>query len=220
MTQTDSVLVTDFDGTITKEDFYILAVQRLLTPMDLAPWKDYRSGAITHFEAIRRIFSRIRAPQSVIDEILRDMQPDPTMAQQVADLKKAGWSVIVASAGCEWYIQRIFATLGVNIEVHANPGYYAEGGPLVMERNPAAPFYCPELGVDKAGIVLSHVKRGARVAYCGDGVTDEPAARLVHPRLRFARRDLADALLAHKQPFRPFELWSEVAQALLREGDA
>ena len=35
-----SVLVTDFDGTITDGDFYILAVERLLKPEDLAPGRN------------------------------------------------------------------------------------------------------------------------------------------------------------------------------------
>lgn len=215
MTYSDSILVTDFDGTVSKEDFFIIAVRRLLGSDDLRPWADFRAGRLSHFEAIRAIFSRIRAPEALIDEILRDMQPDPDMALRVRQLKDAGWGVVVASAGCEWYVRRIFERLGVEVEIHANPGYYAEGGPLVMERNTASPFYCPELGVDKAAIVRFHLERGARVAYCGDGVTDEPAALLAPPRLRFARRDLARALEAGKHAYRPFEIWSEVALEIL-----
>ena len=36
MATADRILVTDFDGTITKHDFYKLVVSRLLTPEDLA----------------------------------------------------------------------------------------------------------------------------------------------------------------------------------------
>lgn len=218
MDHENSVLVTDFDGTITRHDFYLLAVERLLKPDDLQPWQDYRAGTISHFEAIRRIFGRIRAPESEALQIVADMQPDPAMKECVDDLKAAGWSVVVASAGCRWYVDRILDSLGVQIEVHANPGHYAEGGPLVMELDEKAPFFSRELGVDKAGIVLHHLKRGARVAYCGDGTTDEPAAMLVPPELRFARADLAAVLKRRGQPFRAFEQWSEVARALLEQG--
>lgn len=220
MTAPASVLVTDFDGTITLHDFYLLAVERFLTPADLAPWQDYRAGRISHFEAIRRIFARIRAPEAQALQTVRDMRPDPRLAASVAALHAAGWRVVIASAGCEWYVRLILEGAGLNreredIEVHANPGHYAEGGPLVMEESVNSPFYSPETGVDKAGIVRFHLERGSRVAYAGDGYTDAEAALLVPDSLRFARADLAETLEARGAPFRPFTVWSEVADALL-----
>ena len=189
-----SVLVTDFDGTVTQGDFYILAVERLLRPEDLSPWQEYRAGRMTHFTALKTIFSKIRAPESVALELLKDMRPDPRLRECAVRLKAAGWHVVVASAGCGWYIDRILGELGVDFEVHANPGRYAEGGPLIMEAPVDSPFYSPQSGVDKAGIVRFHQKRGARVAYSGDGYTDYEAASLVPPSLRYARADLAGVM--------------------------
>lgn len=213
-----SVLVTDFDGTITAGDFYILAVERLLKPEDLTPWQEYRAGRITHFTALRTIFSKIRAPESKVLELLRDMRPDPRLPECATRLKAAGWHVAVASAGCGWYINRILGELNVDFEVHANPGHYAEGGPLLMEAPTTSRFYSPTAGVDKAGIVRFHLERGARVAYAGDGYTDHEAATLVPPSLRYARADLANVLTSEGAEFRPFSVWSEVADALLATG--
>ncbi len=210
-----SVLVTDFDGTITAGDFYILAVERLLRPEDLAPWAEYRAGRMTHFTALQTIFRKIRAPESAVLEILRDMRPDPRLAESAAKLKAAGWHVVVASAGCAWYIHRILGDLSVDFEVHANPGVYAEGGPLLMEAPTESPFYSPQAGVDKAGIVRFHQERGARVAYAGDGYTDYEAASLAPTSLRYARADLANILTGNGKTFNSFSVWSEVAEALL-----
>jgi 2,3-diketo-5-methylthio-1-phosphopentane phosphatase len=210
------VLVSDFDGTITARDFYQLAVERLLTPEDMRPWADYRAGRITHFTAMQRIFARIRAPEERVLAAVRDMEPDPLLASAVADLGNGGWHVVVASAGCEWYISRILAAAGVELEVHANPCRYCEeDGSLRMEEPVDSPFHCPETGIDKAAIVRFHQRRGAVVAYAGDGFTDASAALLVRPEYRFARADLAAVLDKRGQPWRPFRVWSDVAGALL-----
>ncbi|MDL2316736.1 HAD-IB family phosphatase [Desulfovibrio sp. OttesenSCG-928-A18] len=215
MSMAHKILVSDFDGTMTAEDFYLLAVERLLQPEDLRFWQEYRMGRITHFTALQSIFRRIRAPEDTVLELIRDMHPDPALADSVAALHGAGWRVIVASAGCAWYIDRILKPLGLSLEVYANPGTYHEGGPLEMEEPAATPFYSPETGVDKAGIVRFHLERGALTAYAGDGHTDLEAALLVEPGLRFARAALAGALAERGVEYRPFERWSDVARQLL-----
>ena len=67
------VLVTDFDGTISAQDFYDLAVRELLKPEDIQPWNDFTAGKITHFTAMQRIFGNIRAPESRALTVLEDM---------------------------------------------------------------------------------------------------------------------------------------------------
>lgn len=213
------ILVSDFDGTMTANDFYKLAVARLLTPEDLAPWAEYRAGRLTHFQALRRIFGRIRAGEAAMLALVRDMAPDPLLARSVARLDRAGWRVAVASAGCAWYIEHILRSLGLDkaVEVHANPGAPAPDGSLRMDMPVGSPFSCEETGVDKEGVVRHHQRAGSVVAFAGDGFADLPAALAVPPALRFARADLAQALSKRGEGFRPFDRWSEVAEALLAD---
>ena len=215
MTDLPNVLVTDFDGTMTLHDFYRLIVERFLTPQDIVLWENYRRGEITHFQALQRIFRRIHRPKSSVLEILRDMQIDPRLPQCVDSLRKAGWDVVVASAGCEWYVKPMIVNLGVNITIHANPGEYPENGPLEMYEPKDSPFYCPETGIDKAGIVRFYQRQGKTVAYAGDGYTDADAALLVSDDLRFARADLAETMEKQGKPFHPFHVWSDIADMLL-----
>lgn len=214
---TRATLVSDFDGTMTANDFYKLAVERLLPPEALAPWAEYRAGRLTHFEALRDIFARLRAPEEALLALARDMAPDPMLRQSVARLRAAGWEVVVASAGCAWYIERVLEDVGLagQVEVHANPGRYAPETGLVMELPPDPLFRCQETGVDKAAIVRFHRDRGALTAFAGDGFADLPAALATASELRFARADLAQALAERGEASRPFERWSEVAEALL-----
>lgn len=214
-----AVFVTDFDGTMTANDFYKLAAERLLPPDALTPWDGYRAGRLTHFEALRDIFARLRAPESALLELVAAMDPDPLLAQSVARLRAAGWVVAVASAGCGWYITRVLEGLGLagQVEVHTNPGSYDPATGLRMEAPLDSPFHCAETGVDKAALVRFHLERGARVAFAGDGFADLPAALETPAERRFARADLAQALRERGQDFRPFERWSQVAGALLAE---
>ena len=212
------VLVTDFDGTISAEDFYDLAVRELLKPEDIQPWNDFKAGRITHFTAMQRIFGNIRAPESKVLAVLDDMGLESNLAESVAALRAQGWHIIVASAGSLWYIDILLKKAGVSLEVHANPGTYAEGGPLRLELPADDPFLSLKTGIDKAAIMRHHLERGATVAYAGDGYTDLPPALLARPRLRFARSELARQLTEQGETFETFTVWSDVARSLLAWG--
>lgn len=213
------VLVSDFDGTMTRHDFYRLALESLLPPDTPDHWADYRAGAITHFEALRRYFAAIRATEAEVLAVVERMELDPELPAAVAALRRGGWGVVVTSAGCDWYIRRLLAAVGVEVEVHSNPGRFEAGRGLLMEMPTGSPFLSQTLGVDKARVVRWHLDQGRAVAFAGDGFPDAEAARLVPGHLRFARADLADVLGREGLPFRTFGSWSDIAPALLnREG--
>jgi 2,3-diketo-5-methylthio-1-phosphopentane phosphatase len=210
------VLVSDFDGTMTRHDFYKLAIEKLLPADTPDYWADYRSGTITHFEALRRYFASIRKSEEEVLAAVRQMELDPELQSAVERLRHAGWSVIVTSAGCEWYIRRLLAEAGVNVVVHANPGRFEAGRGLLMEMPIGSPYLSQSLGVDKTAVVRQYVAKGGRVAFAGDGFPDADPARLVPGTLRFARGDLADVLQKEGLEFQRFQTWSDIARTLLR----
>lgn len=212
-----AVLVNDFDGTMTRHDFFKLAIERLLPSSVPDYWSEYRSGEITHFEALRRYFADIRTDEEDVLAVVRQMELDPQLPEAVASLRSAGWRIVIASAGCDWYIRHLLLAAGVDAEVHANPGQFVTGKGLLMEMPTHSPFCSPTLGVDKAGVVRSFLSQGATVAFAGDGFPDADAARLVPAALRFARGDLADVLRSERLAFHSFDSWSEVADVLLRQ---
>jgi 2,3-diketo-5-methylthio-1-phosphopentane phosphatase len=213
------VLVSDFDGTMTRHDFYKLAIECLLSPETPDYWAAYRDGAITHFEALRSYFAAIRASEEEVLAIVKKMELDPNLPTAVDSLRGAGWSVVVTSAGCNWYIGKLLATAGVEVEVHANPGRFEAGRGLVMEMPTGSRFWSPTLGVDKADVVRGYLNERRTVGFAGDGFPDEEAARLVPAELRFARGDLAAVLRSAKLSFQPFDTWSDIAHTLLHRGN-
>ncbi|WP_205679161.1 HAD-IB family phosphatase [Aquisphaera insulae] len=208
------LLVSDFDGTMTRDDFYKLAAESLLPPGLPDYWGEYRDGRMTHFQALRAYFAAIRADEATVRRTVERMGLDPNLKEAVSRLRGDGWDVVVTSAGCEWYIRILLAEAGVDLTVWSNPGRFVAGEGLLMEPPTGSPFESPETGVDKAAVVRAALDRGLAVAFAGDGFPDAEAARLVPDGLRFARGDLAAVLRNEGRPFRPFDRWSQIAEML------
>lgn len=210
------VLVSDFDGTMTQHDFYRLALESLVPPETPNHWAEYREGQITHHEALRRYFASIQASEAEVLAVVDRMELDPQLGDSVAALRAAGWEVVVASAGCDWYIRRLLTSAGVELQVYSNPGRFEPGRGLIMELPADSPFYSANLGVDKTEIVRSHLAAGNQVAFAGDGFPDADPARLVPEDVRFARGDLAVVMQREGLGFRSYQTWSDIAQNLLQ----
>ena len=84
-----SLLVTDFDGTLTREDFYQLAIRNLLPPDVPDYWGDYREGRLTHFQALQAYFSHIREDESTGRKVIERMQLEPRLAEIKKSLASA-----------------------------------------------------------------------------------------------------------------------------------
>ena len=218
MVRPKCALITDFDGTMTKTDFYELVVDQCLDPDAADYWTLYSSRAITHFEAMAGIFRHIVCSEQRVLGMLELMDADPAIPQAAARLKDCGWTVTVVSNGCDWYIQRIFAALHVTFPLHSNPGTFVEGKGLVIELPEGSPFFSKETGISKAAVVQDALQRFERVAFAGNGPPDLEPALMVPSRLRFACGWLADELRRQGEGFRRFERWSEIASMLCEEG--
>ncbi len=208
-----AVLVTDFDGTLTRHDFYQLVIDELLPPGTPNFWSRYVAGKVTHFEALRLTFAAASPGEATLAALADRMGLEPALADEIVALRNHGWQVVVASAGCLWYIRRLLEAAGVSLEVHANPGRI-EDGHLAMSLPIDSPFYSPETGIDKSAVVRQSLQSGHPVAFAGDGPPDLAPALLVPPDLRFARGYLAAELTRRNESFRPFDRWSEVSRAL------
>lgn len=213
-TRPRGVFVTDFDGTLTRTEFY----QLVGDVPDL--WAAFREGRVSHVRAMALYCAAAGTDEAAARALAGRLEPDPRFGELVRALHAAGWEVVVASAGCDWYIRIALAGFGVDVPVVSNRGTWVPGRGIVLEAPTDSPYYDAEVGVSKAAVVRAALTRADRVAYAGDGVTDLPAALLVPPELRFAKSDLARELKGRGERFRPFDHWAEAAGAVLAEADA
>lgn len=210
-----SVLVSDFDGTMTRHDFYQLARARWWNEAESDPWEDYIAGRISHFDALNRFFARIRADETTLRKFAEGMELDPTLPAALERLHQAGWTLVIASAGCEWYIRHLLAGVCIPFTLHANPGRLTPVGGLEMQLPVNSEFFSPETGIDKLAVVRNALAHSGRVAFAGDGPPDLPPARLIPARLRFARGHLARALMAEGEAYEPLSNWATLTTHLL-----
>lgn len=212
-----SALVCDFDGTLTRHDFYRLVQTRWWRPDEPNPWNDYLAGRLTHFDALNRIFARVRGNEASLKAFIDTMELDPTVPAAFEELHAAGWTLIIASAGCQWYMGHLLSGVKAPFTLHANPGRYSPGRGLQMIPPVESRFFNAPTGIDKVAVVRDALARHARVAFAGDGPPDLPAAMLVAGQRRFGRGYLAEALAAQKEAFNPLTDLAAVARQLLKE---
>jgi 2,3-diketo-5-methylthio-1-phosphopentane phosphatase len=208
------ILISDFDGTITRYDFFDRVRKRWPFPAQDDPWEKFVEGEITHFQALAEIFASIRTTEADLLGLADSTELDPSFAKPVRALQDHGWEVVIASAGCDWYIDFLLKRAGVVVSVHANPGAFDPKRGLIMSLPERSPFFSPTKGVNKVALVQDALKRSDCVAFAGDGRPDLRPALLVQPQLRLARGWLAEALSERGEGFYPFDHWSQIADQL------
>ncbi|MBM4129828.1 2,3-diketo-5-methylthio-1-phosphopentane phosphatase [bacterium] len=210
------ILVTDFDGTFTRRDFFDLILERHDPPGARALWDRFLAGGLTPFAGIAGVLGSLRTDEAGALALVAAMEPPPGAAAAARALQAAGWEIVVASAGCRWYIERTLAGLGLEFTIHANPGWFAPDRGVVMEPDPGSPYFDAALGIDKEAVVRAQLARDAVVAFAGDSPrTDGPAALLVPPERRFATGPLARRFTADGTAHRCFASWTGVVESLL-----
>lgn len=209
------IFVSDYDGTITDQDFYLLIAERYIPEDTPDYFVQYREGRITHFEAMAAYFAFAPTEEQQLEELLTASQVDPDLGASAALLQRAGWELWVVSAGSSWYIERVLRRADVAATVYSNPGRLENGSGLVLEKpDPSSPYYSASMGVDKSAVVRHALHVADAVAFAGDGPPDLQPALLVRPDLCFARGFLAEALRERGETFQSFSCWSEIARKL------
>lgn len=179
--QHKTALVSDFDGTISDDDFFYYISRQYLGEKSLVPWQAYMEGKKTHFEALKEIFASLRVEKADLDNFIRKIRIDKGFLKTAAWCQEQQIPVYVCSAGCDYYINLLIgpAIAEYGIRLVANHGTYSSNHGLEMTPPPAGSrFYDFGTGINKAAIVAYLQEQGYRVVYCGDGMPDLAAARI------------------------------------------
>lgn len=208
------ILVSDFDGTMTQRDFFACVLGHVDRTQFPDYWSDYLAGRRSHFDALRGIFSHLQGGEEAIMEIAHETGIDAELHSSVDRLRAAGWGIVVVSAGCAWYIERLLAQRGLELPVVSNPGQIGSDGSLEMSLPEQSLFFSLETGIDKLSVVRWASERFDDIAFAGDGRPDEASARHVPATRRFATGWLAEHFAQDGTTFQSFDRWSEIASAL------
>jgi 2-hydroxy-3-keto-5-methylthiopentenyl-1-phosphate phosphatase len=208
-------VVCDFDGTATVDDVGDLVSIRFA---GRDAWQraedDYKTGAFTFGELLKRIFAPITATSEEIAAFARGAAVlRPGFERFVGACRDAEVPFVICSAGLDLYIgpvlERLAPELRAHVEVRCNEGRCSPEGLAVRFHGNGAHGGCGSCGFCKRTVVEELRARGHRVAFLGDGSGDRCGAQAADAV--FARRRLAEWCAAEKLCHERFETFDDVA---------
>lgn len=181
-------LVSDFDGTISDDDFFNYIARAYFDEKALSPWREYLSGNKKHFDALAEMFAKVRVSVSDLNKLIDSIKLDTKFIKLAEFCSIQNIPVYICSAGSDYYIRRCLknAIERLNITIISNSGAYSPKTGLII--SPNQQYYDEQVGVSKIKIVQKLQQQGYFVIYCGDGLPDIEAAKQADKV--FARKEL------------------------------
>ncbi|MDR1026095.1 MAG: haloacid dehalogenase-like hydrolase, partial [Lactobacillus sp.] len=99
--------ISDFDGTITADDFFTLISERYFDDDMLAPWSKYLDGKETHFNALNEMFAQIHIDEDELKEFIRKIRFDKVFFEVCELCNEKNIPIYICSAGCDYYIKEL-----------------------------------------------------------------------------------------------------------------
>lgn len=206
-----TAFVSDFDGTITEDDFFSYTADAYFDERALAPWREYRAGRKTHFEALKEMFAQIHADEDDLHALIDRIRVDPDLDRVWSLCRDRGISLYVCSAGNDYYIRRILGDRlkKYNVTLVSNKGVYAPETGLVMTApDREYPFYDPDIGISKYRLVKKLKDEGYFVIFAGDGPPDFEPAKAAD--VVFARKILLEECRRAGLETKPFSGFKDI----------
>ena len=204
----DFAFISDFDGTLTKKDFYKILSEAYLKDKFSPRYKSWKSGEIKDREYLSYVFNNVKRSEAEILEDILNIPFDPSAKAFIEQVKAAGGDFIIISAGTSYYIDKILEKQNIEgVDVYSNKGVFKDNG-IYFDLDKNSEFYSDRYGIDKL-IVIEKLKRNYRkVFYAGDSEPDLKPALVAD--LVFAKGELVELLKKEKKDFIEFEDFSEV----------
>ena len=152
-----TAFVSDFDGTITGDDFFAYASEAFFDEKSLAPWRRFKRGEISHFEALREMFSQIRVPLGKLNAFMDKIPVDAGFATAAQICREKNIPVYICSAGCDYYINYLIGNVikKYDVSLVTNHGRYSPESGLTMEMPPAdSPYFDPLTGIFQSEVAI------------------------------------------------------------------
>lgn len=206
--------VSDFDGTITADDFFTLAAVRYFDDAMLAPWRAYQAGEKKHFDALNEMFQQLKNLPD-LESFTKSIAIDSCFPETAELCRRKRIPLYICSAGCDWYINLLIGSIirENHICLVTNHCDYSPKTGLVMARLPQNhPCYDDEIGISKAGVVRQLKEQGFRVVFAGDGKPDILPAR--EADVVFAKKKLLELCRQEDIPTENFASFADIYRYL------
>ncbi len=210
------VFISDFDGTLSKEDFYQMVIDKYIGDRGRQLFKEWREGKHLDKDFLGMIYSSInRDEDEIMEDILR-IELDDYAINFIEKVKASGGEFVILSAGTSYYIERLLKAKGIEgIKLYSNAAEYRDRG-IHLTIDESSEFYSERYGIDKAKVVAYYKTIYDKVYFAGDSQPDIAPARLAD--MAFAKSALREMLEKENIEYVPVDTYKEVEEYLIKEG--
>jgi len=204
----DFAFVSDFDGTLTKKDFYKILSETYYKEELVPIFDSWKNGEMKDREYLGYIFNNVGRSESELNDDILNIAFDPSAKAFIEQVKGAGGDFIVISAGSTYYIDKVFKKNNIEgVDVYSNKCVFKDNG-IYFDLDENDEFYSDDCGIDKL-IVLEKLKVNyKKIFYAGDSTPDLRPALISD--VVFAKGKLVELLEKEKKEFIEFENFSEI----------
>ncbi len=204
------VFVSDFDGTLTKKDFYKILSDEYYKEEIKDMYNNWQNGEIKDVDYLGYIFKNIKRNETEILEDIMKISLDPFAKQFIERIKALGGDFVIVSAGTSYYIEKVLKMQGIeDVKVYSNKAVFKDNG-LHFDLDEKDEFYSNIFGIDKEKVVKKLKNEYSKVFYAGDSRPDVKAA--LESDLVFAKRKLVNLLKEEGKDFIEFDSFSEIIE--------
>ncbi|MCY7778965.1 MtnX-like HAD-IB family phosphatase [Bacillus haynesii] len=207
--------VSDFDGTISKQDFYWMVIDKYF-PEGRELFKKWKSGELKDIEFLGTVFASInQSEQKIIDDI-HSIPIDEYVPDFIQHVQKNGGDFYILSAGTDYYIHYILKKYGItDVEVYSNKGFFKEDN-VHMEIDENHWHYSERYGIDKSKVIQKLKENYETIYFAGDSEPDSHPAKFAD--VTFAKDALQDLLRQQEVPFVAVETFEDIERYLKEKG--
>ncbi|WP_096435037.1 MtnX-like HAD-IB family phosphatase [Alteribacter populi] len=199
--------VSDFDGTISKQDFYWMIIEKYY-PEGRKHFDEWKTEKMKDIDFLAHIFTSIGQEEEQIIEDIYDMAIDDYVPAFIEWVQENGGDFFILSAGTDYYIKHTLEKYGIdNVTVFSNEGYYKDKN-VHMKVKETNWHYHERYGIDKSKVIQKLQEDYEKVYFIGDSEPDSHPA--VYADVTFAKDGLKDILRSRNVPFVPVDTFKEV----------
>jgi len=206
------IVISDFDGTITKKDSLVKILDRFASPLWHNIARLVRSGRLGTKIGLRREFDLCRVTRKEFVNFLeKHISIDAAFKNFLEFCKKNKFKFLVVSGGFTLNIRTIFKKYGIkNISYYANIVTFNKN--RVNLKFPYKDKSCKTCSLCKAPYIRGFKRQGYFTVYIGDSVTDRCPGRIAD--LVFAKHNLAEYCKAKGIAYVPYDTFGQIKTAL------
>lgn len=208
-------MISDFDGTISKIDFFHYVIENLLTPEHEGPWQAYKAGKKKHIVALNEVFSNLHLSAEEMYSFILSLPIEEGFVETVNYCEERGIQFYIISAGSKYYIEPLLNKLGVlnKVVLYSNEGSYNhDTGLVLISPEESNPYYSESTGIDKKKIVQDIVRQHDYSIFAGDGRPDFDAINIAD--VDFAKAELLKLCQEKNVPVKPLNSYFDILETL------